>query len=82
VSRDEPRRRDWWLIGCAVLAVALAASTAAAIASDESMARATYVAPGQPAVTPTPPPPLSPISEAEPAARPHPDGVPVSKRSR
>ena len=35
MSRDEPRRRDWWLVGCAVFAVALAASTTAVVVSDE-----------------------------------------------
>ncbi len=82
MSRDEPRRRDWWLIGCAVLAVALAASTAAAVVSDERTAHATFVAPGPPAATPTPGDLLSQTTETGPAARPYSDGVPLSMRSR
>jgi hypothetical protein len=54
VSRGEPLRRDWWLVGCAVFAVALAASTTAVVVSDEEWSRSTFVAPATPAVTPTP----------------------------
>jgi hypothetical protein len=82
VSRDEPRRRDWWLVGCAVFAVALAASTTAVVVSDEGIANSTFVAPGPPAATPTPSHLLSGSTDAVPPERPDTGGMHQSTRSR
>jgi hypothetical protein len=38
VTREEPRRWDWWLAGCAVLAAILIAVDAAAVLSDDAAA--------------------------------------------
>lgn len=35
VTREEPRRRDWWLAGCGLLAAALIVVDVAAVRSDE-----------------------------------------------
>lgn len=82
MSRDEPRRRDWWLVGCAVFAVAIAVSTAAVVVSDEETALSTFVAPGPPVATPTPSYLLSRSTEAVPRAQPDRGGTPGSARSR
>lgn len=82
MSRDDRPRRDWWLVGCAVLAIALASSTAATIVSDERAAHDTFVAPGSLTATPSPSHHYSQPGKAYPVARPVPGAVPVSTRSR
>jgi hypothetical protein len=36
--REEPRQRDWWLVGCATLAAVLIAVDVAAVLSDHVVA--------------------------------------------
>jgi hypothetical protein len=82
VRRDEPRRRDWWLVGCAVFAVALATSTAVVVVSDEGMTHSRLVAPGLSAATPAPSHLLSVNTEPAPQAQPETRGIPGATRTR
>ena len=38
MTREEPRQRDWWLVGCASLAAVLIAVDVAAVVSDHGVA--------------------------------------------
>jgi hypothetical protein len=69
VTREEPRRWDWWLAGCAALAAILIAVDVAAVVSDAAAERPVS-APRTQTTTPS--------SSGEAAAHGSSSGVPIS----